>query len=147
MLHKKILGTPSGKFWKDLNLEFSPSFVKKKLLPKSWSKVSTKFSHIPYCENLLSLFLKLEPRERITADDALQHCYFATLPKAIHHIPQTTVNSFIKQQHKITQKQADFCSSFHHIYSYTAKVVKHFQSKNCDGSAELLDHDVLSAET
>ncbi|KAL1231768.1 Cyclin-dependent kinase [Trichinella pseudospiralis] len=86
----EILGTPSGKFWKDLNLEFSPSFVKKKLLPKSWSKVSTKFSHIPYCENLLSLFLKLEPSERITADDALQHCYFATLPKAIHHIPQTS---------------------------------------------------------
>ncbi|KRX66581.1 Cyclin-dependent kinase 14 [Trichinella sp. T9] len=85
-----ILGTPSGKFWKDLNLEFSASFMKKKLLPKSWSKVSTKFSHIPYCENLLSLFLKLEPSERITANDALQHCYFETLPKAIHHIPQTS---------------------------------------------------------
>ncbi|XP_003372037.1 serine/threonine-protein kinase PCTAIRE-2 [Trichinella spiralis] len=85
----EILGTPSGKFWKDLNLEFSASFMKKKLLPKSWSKVSTKFSHIPYCENLLSLFLKLEPSERITANDALQHCYFETLPKAIHHIPQS----------------------------------------------------------
>ncbi|KRX79130.1 Cyclin-dependent kinase 14 [Trichinella sp. T6] len=65
-------------------------FMKKKLLPKSWSKVSAKFSHIPYCENLLSLFLKLEPSERITANDALQHCYFETLPKAIHHIPQTS---------------------------------------------------------
>lgn len=49
--------------------------------------VWVRLEQLPYkTEDLVQKMLKVVPAERISAEDALQHLYFSTLPPPIMHL-------------------------------------------------------------
>ena len=77
------LGTPTDNNWKEArNLPNFLQFCPKKIYPNVFSNdyKDCDYANIT-CMNLLSRMLKLNPKERITVEEALNHEFFKENPK------------------------------------------------------------------
>lgn len=63
---------------------FLAKFVSHK--PHPLKRSFPRLSSIPYCEELASLCLKLQPNHRISAKEALRHHYFLDLPPKVFNL-------------------------------------------------------------
>lgn len=80
----QVLGTPTEETWDGVSSY--PNFSPSKFgwyLPRRMSHIIPKLVHIPYSEILAHNLLQLQPKKRITAQDALRHPFFADLPTKI----------------------------------------------------------------
>uniref|UniRef100_A0A3Q1HVI9 cyclin-dependent kinase n=1 Tax=Anabas testudineus TaxID=64144 RepID=A0A3Q1HVI9_ANATE len=81
-----VLGVPSEDSWPGVSLlpNFRPGELKSSVL--IWSRLN----QLPCkTEDLVQRMLKVVPTNRISAQDALQHSYFGTLPAPIMHLRDT----------------------------------------------------------
>ena len=85
----RALGTPSSDYFEripkissNINLDSFIDYPKREL-----SKSFPKLKKIKFSHELAESFLQLNPRERITAEDALQHEFFSPLPSALYELP------------------------------------------------------------
>lgn len=84
----KILGTPTEDTWPGVSQ--LPAYKPNRLAFYSIRKLGLSFPRlydIAEVDNMASSLLKLNPEERIGAEDALHHLYFASLPKKIYELP------------------------------------------------------------
>ncbi|XP_072235292.1 cyclin-dependent kinase 15 [Leuresthes tenuis] len=86
-----VLGFPSEGSWPGVSL--LPNYREEWFLhsePKEFRTVWKRLEQLPYkTEDLVQKMLKLIPAERISAQEALHHLYFSTLPPPIMHIRDT----------------------------------------------------------
>ena len=59
----------------------------------------------PHAEELTNKFLQLDPKKRITADDAIHDSYFADLPSKVFELPP---RKFIKYCNQKSHKYFNF---------------------------------------
>ncbi|TKR93735.1 hypothetical protein L596_008139 [Steinernema carpocapsae] len=85
-----IRGIPDSKKWprcKDL-----PHYLPNVFPPYreiAWDNVHSDLSRLGNGKSLLSLFLQLNPDNRISASSAMMHPFFANLPSDVHILPPT----------------------------------------------------------
>ncbi|XP_075333178.1 cyclin-dependent kinase 15 [Odontesthes bonariensis] len=86
-----VLGLPSEESWPGVSL--LPNYREEWFLhsePKEFRTVWKRLEQLPYkTEDLVQKMLKVVPAERISAQEALHHLYFSTLPPPIVHIRDT----------------------------------------------------------
>nr|XP_020447698.1 cyclin-dependent kinase 15 isoform X2 [Monopterus albus] len=86
-----VLGVPTEDGWPGVSLlpNYKPEwFVQSK--PKQFKTIWKRLNQLPYkTEDLVQRMLKGVPTHRISAQDALQHPYFSTLPPSIMHLRDT----------------------------------------------------------
>ncbi|CAG2162341.1 unnamed protein product [Oppiella nova] len=83
----RILGTPSNQYWEAF--DSLPTYKKGQLVTyraQPLSQAFPKLSSIAYGEELAEMCLKLMPRLRISAKDALKHRYFCDLPQQVFQL-------------------------------------------------------------
>ena len=83
----QILGTPTEREWEGVT-HFSHYSTDKFGFypPQRLAAVIPKLAHISHAELLATSLLQLKPTDRISADDALAHQYFADLPRAVYEL-------------------------------------------------------------
>ncbi|KAJ8683663.1 hypothetical protein QAD02_019455 [Eretmocerus hayati] len=84
----KILGTPTEETWPGVTQ--LPGYVPSKLEFYPQRKLGLSFPRlydIPEVDNMASALLQLNPDDRIGAEDALHHRYFASLPRKLYELP------------------------------------------------------------
>ncbi|XP_065160379.1 cyclin-dependent kinase 14 isoform X2 [Atheta coriaria] len=84
----KVLGTPTEETWDGVTR--LPGYKPHKLVlyrPKNLGIYWPRLFDIAQGEAMASSLLQLNPENRIGADDAMQHQYFAGLPKKLHELP------------------------------------------------------------
>uniref|UniRef100_A0A672Z9A2 cyclin-dependent kinase n=1 Tax=Sphaeramia orbicularis TaxID=375764 RepID=A0A672Z9A2_9TELE len=83
-----VLGVPTEESWSGVSQlpNYEPElFVWRE--PRPFRNVWKRLAQLPHkTEDLVQKMLKLKPRDRISAQDALQHLYFSTLPTPIMHL-------------------------------------------------------------
>ncbi|XP_043209146.1 cyclin-dependent kinase 14-like [Amphibalanus amphitrite] len=80
----RVMGTPDPRSWPDL--ETLPHYRPEKLKEHRARRLSAVFprlGELPYAELLAVRMLHLVPERRITAEQALRHCYLASLPPGL----------------------------------------------------------------
>lgn len=85
----RILGTPSADYWE--SFDPLPNLKKGQIVSyraQSLTQAFPKLSSIAFGEELAELCLRLQPRLRISAKDALKHKYFCDLPQRVFEIPE-----------------------------------------------------------
>ncbi|XP_026218874.1 cyclin-dependent kinase 15 [Anabas testudineus] len=86
-----VLGVPSEDSWPGVSLlpNFRPE-ASVQSEPKQFRMVWKRLNQLPCkTEDLVQRMLKVVPTNRISAQDALQHSYFGTLPAPIMHLRDT----------------------------------------------------------
>ncbi|RVE75548.1 hypothetical protein OJAV_G00017880 [Oryzias javanicus] len=92
-----VLGVPSQISRPELDLlsSYNPEYF----TPKSFRTIWTRLEQLPYkTEDLAQKMLKVVPAERISAQDALHHPYFSTLPPAIMHLRDSKSATYLQTQ-------------------------------------------------
>lgn len=87
----RILGTPTEHTWSGVSK--LPQYDNRKFVTyprQSMSSVIPKLAYLPHAEDLVSEFLQMDPRKRISAKDAMRHEYFCDLPPKIHELPDAS---------------------------------------------------------
>ncbi|XP_034655598.1 cyclin-dependent kinase 14 isoform X2 [Drosophila subobscura] len=87
----KLLGTPTEETW--TGVTHFPGYKPHKLgfyRPRKLGHNFPRLYDIIEGETIANAFLQLNPEERIGADDALLHPYFAQLPKKLYELPDET---------------------------------------------------------
>lgn len=87
----KILGTPCEKLWTGVTQ--LPGFQPHKIGFYHGRKLGLSFPRlydITEGENMAAALLQLNPDDRIGAEEALTHRYFASLPKKLYELPDET---------------------------------------------------------
>ncbi|KAF0306836.1 Cyclin-dependent kinase 14 [Amphibalanus amphitrite] len=91
----RVMGTPDPRSWPDL--ETLPHYRPEKLKEHRVRRLSAVFprlGELPYAELLAVRMLHLVPERRITAEQALRHCYLASLPPGLSDLsPRQSVFS------------------------------------------------------
>uniref|UniRef100_A0A4X2K9Q0 cyclin-dependent kinase n=1 Tax=Vombatus ursinus TaxID=29139 RepID=A0A4X2K9Q0_VOMUR len=83
-----VLGVPTEDTWPGVSKlpNYNPEwFLLSK--PKSLQVVWNRLGRIPGAEDLASQMLRGFPRDRVSAQEALAHDYFSTLPAELHQLP------------------------------------------------------------
>ncbi|KAF7218115.1 transcript variant X1, partial [Nothobranchius furzeri] len=87
----KVLGVPSEDNWPGVSL--LPNYRPEQILhsePKQFRNVWKRLDQLPSkTEDLVQKMLKVVPMMRVSAQEALQHLYFSTLPAPIMHLRDT----------------------------------------------------------
>ncbi|XP_054168085.1 cyclin-dependent kinase 14-like isoform X2 [Oppia nitens] len=86
----RVLGTPSNDYWD--TFDSLPNHKKGHNITYKSQPLSQAFSallSVTFGEELAEMCLKLEPKFRISAKDALKHKYFSDLPKQIFTLDDT----------------------------------------------------------
>ncbi|CAB3365800.1 Hypothetical predicted protein [Cloeon dipterum] len=93
----KVLGTPTDDTWPGVSS--LPGYVPHKLCyyqPQRLGRVFPRLHDASEGESMACSLLQLNPERRISADRALRHPYFASLPKKLHELPDgECLNFFI----------------------------------------------------
>ncbi|XP_039149940.1 cyclin-dependent kinase 14 isoform X2 [Drosophila simulans] len=87
----KLLGTPTEDTWPGVT--HFPGYKPHKLgfyRPRKLGHNFPRLYDIIEGETIANGFLQLNPEQRLGADDALQHPYFAQLPKKLYELPDET---------------------------------------------------------
>ncbi|XP_017070906.1 cyclin-dependent kinase 14 isoform X2 [Drosophila eugracilis] len=87
----KLLGTPTEDTW--AGVTHFPGYKPHKLgfyRPRKLGHNFPRLYDIIEGETIANGFLQLNPEQRLGADDALQHPYFAQLPKKLYELPDET---------------------------------------------------------
>lgn len=85
----KVCGTPHGDQWPVVKGEYAEDSFER--YPKlRLSHQAPRIKTIPYSEELAERMLQINPRNRISAEAAMKHIFFADLPKAIHSLPDAS---------------------------------------------------------
>ncbi|XP_074196291.1 cyclin-dependent kinase 15 isoform X5 [Rhinolophus sinicus] len=84
----EVLGVPTEDTWPGVSKlpNYNPEWFP---LPKpqSLQNVWNRLGRVPEAEDLASQMLKGFPRDRVSAQEALVHDYFSTLPSQLHQLP------------------------------------------------------------
>ncbi|KAL2774925.1 cyclin-dependent kinase 15 isoform 1 [Daubentonia madagascariensis] len=87
----EVLGVPTEDTWPGVSKlpNYNPEWF---LLPKPQSLqiVWNRLARVPEAEDLASQMLKGFPRDRVSAQEALVHNYFSTLPSQLHQLPDVS---------------------------------------------------------
>uniref|UniRef100_A0A915PST7 cyclin-dependent kinase n=1 Tax=Setaria digitata TaxID=48799 RepID=A0A915PST7_9BILA len=85
-----IRGIPDAKKWPEvLKLpHYSPGFYPP-YRELAWDEIHKSLIKLKNGQSLLSLFLQLNPADRISANGAMMHPYFGCFPSSIHLLPPT----------------------------------------------------------
>lgn len=84
----KILGTPTEETWSGVTQ--LPGYKPNRFAFYPTRKLGLSFPRlydIAEVDNIASALLQLNPDERIDAESALHHCYFASLPRKLYELP------------------------------------------------------------
>ncbi|XP_055323897.1 cyclin-dependent kinase 14 isoform X4 [Sitodiplosis mosellana] len=87
----KLLGTPTEDTWRGVT--HLPGYKPQKLgfyRPRKLGHSFPRLYDIVEGEAIATLFLQLNPEERMGAEDALNHPYFAPLPRKLFELPDET---------------------------------------------------------
>ncbi|CAG2112477.1 unnamed protein product, partial [Medioppia subpectinata] len=110
----RILGTPSYDYWETFDL--LPNY-KKGLVSyrtQSLSEAFPKLSSVDFGQQLAEMCLKLKPKQRISALDALKHEYFNDLPQQVFHLNDSFHLNFNYKRHLTRFK----LTSHYYVYTY-----------------------------
>lgn len=84
-----VLGVPSEESWSGVSLlpNFRPDSFDR-CEPKPLRTIWKRLGQLPSkTEDLIQNLLRPDPRVRISAEDALQHKYFSSIPSSVHLLP------------------------------------------------------------
>ncbi|GFQ99873.1 hypothetical protein TNCT_81801, partial [Trichonephila clavata] len=84
-----VIGTPTDDTWDGVSQ--LPNYKPQKFghySPQPLSAAFPRITEITQGETLAQSFLQLQPRLRISANDALHHIYFDELPPKIYDLPE-----------------------------------------------------------
>ncbi|XP_032457301.1 cyclin-dependent kinase 14 isoform X3 [Nasonia vitripennis] len=110
----KILGTPTEDTWPGVSQ--LPAYKPNRLAFYPIRKLGLSFPRlydIAEVDNMASSLLKLNPEERIGAEDALHHLYFASLPKKIYELPDEVSIFSVEGCHLHTEIRQTYTDSRH----------------------------------
>ncbi|XP_059558779.1 cyclin-dependent kinase 15 isoform X1 [Myotis daubentonii] len=84
----EVLGVPTEDTWPGVSKlpNYNPDWFPL-LKPQSLQNVWNRLGRIPEAEDLASQMLKGFPRDRVSAQEALVHDYFSSLPSQLHQLP------------------------------------------------------------
>ncbi|XP_076871769.1 cyclin-dependent kinase 15 isoform X2 [Brachyhypopomus gauderio] len=120
-----VLGVPSEDTWPGVSElpKYKPEwFLPCK--PQPFREVWKRFTQLPYkTEDLAQQMLMMIPKERITAQDALQHPYFSTLPPPVMQL-QDTVSVFKVPGVRLEAEGRDIFNPSRRVKSSLAPVAK-----------------------
>ncbi|PKU48299.1 cyclin-dependent kinase 15 [Limosa lapponica baueri] len=83
----EVLGVPTEDTWPGLSKlpNYNPGLVASRR-PQRLRVISDRLSRVPAAEDLASRMLTAFPRGRISAQDALLHCFFSPLPPQLYQV-------------------------------------------------------------